>query len=267
MPIKILFFGDVVGKIGRKALKKSLPQIKKKYKPDLTVINAENLAHGAGISPKTLDEMIEAGVDFFTSGNHIWDRKAAMDIFNDPAYRKAVIRPANYPPGVPGEEWQIVNMGSYQILMINLMGRIFMPEDFDCPFRKFDEIIKKAGKKANAVIVDFHAEATSEKVAFGWYADGRASAILGTHTHIPTADYTILPEGTAYITDVGMVGAKESVIGVKKEPILKTFLTQMKTSFDLPETGECKVEAVYLEINPKNEKAEKIKPIQEEIII
>ncbi len=246
--MKILFFGDIIGKIGRKAIKQILPELKEEYQPDLILANGENLAHGVGITEKVLSELKEVGVDLFTSGNHIFDKAEAASLLE--AKDPLVLRPANYPPTVPGCGFKLVEVGSKSVLVISLMGRVFIRENFDCPFRKIDEILSGVkAKNLAGIIVDFHGEATSEKIAFGWYVDGRVSAVLGTHTHVPTADIKILPQGTAYITDVGMVGAVDSVIGDKKEPIIKSFLDQTSFSLDIPEEGEVEVDAVFLEIS------------------
>lgn len=266
MSIKILFFGDIVGKPGRKAVAKVLPELKKKLEPDLTIANAENLAHGIGVTKKTLDEMQKIGVDLLTSGNHIWKKEEIYEIFQEPDI--PLIRPANYPPNSPGHGQKLLNIGAKSILVINLNGRVFMDEQLDCPFRKLDDILKEY-KNTNlaAILVDFHAEATSEKVAMGWYADGRVSAVLGTHTHIPTADITILPRGTGYVTDVGMVGVKESVIGVDKDIIIQKFLTQRPVAHAIPDKNLCLVNSVFLEINLNNKKTTKIKRIDQEVEI
>jgi len=266
MNLKIIFFGDVSGKIGRRAVTKILPQLRKKYDPDLVLANAENLAHGLGITAKTLNEMVESGVDFFTSGDHVFDKKEAIEILE----RKdsPLLRPANYPQNVPGAGAKLLEVGTKHVLVINLLGRVFFKNQYDCPFRKADEILEEYKNiNLSAIIVDFHAEATSEKNGLARYLDGRVSAVLGTHTHIGTDDLDILPGGTAFITDVGMVGAKDSIIGVGKEGILKTFLTQIPEMHEMPEDGVCIVNAVYLEINPKTKKAVKIKKIKEEIEI
>jgi len=247
--MKILFFGDVVGKIGRKAIVKILPELKKEYEPDLIIANGENIAHGVGVTEKTLQELINAGVEVFTSGNHIFDKPEADQILANQAIK--IVRPANYPPMVAGKEYLTVSVGSREVLIINLLGRVFMRENFDCPFRKIDQILEATKSlKPSAVIVDFHAEATSEKVALGWYLDGRVSAVLGTHTHVPTADAKLLPQKTAYVSDVGMVGATDSVIGVKKEPIIANFLQQTGATMDIPEEGETQVNAVMIEVDP-----------------
>jgi len=251
--MKILFFGDIIGKIGRNGLKQILPELKKEYEPDLVIANAENLAHGLGVSPKILQEMIDSGIDFFTSGNHVLSKPEAEKLLNAP--NSVLIRPANYIGDFPGAGYKVIEVGSKSVLIINLMGRVFIKDNFDCPFHKIDEILAKfENSNLAAIIVDFHAEATSEKVAFGWYVDGRVSAVLGTHTHVPTADLRILPQGTAYISDVGMVGATDSVIGDKKEPIIQSFLAGTGPSIEIPEEGEVTVNGVFLEIDAHSKK-------------
>lgn len=266
MTLKILFFGDIVGKPGRHAIAKILPKLKKELKPDLTIANAENLAHGIGVTKKTLDEGIKSGIDFYTSGNHIWKKEEIYEIFQDADI--PLIRPANYPPNSPGHGQKVLNIGAKSILVINLNGRVFMEEQLDCPFRKLDDILKEyKNTDLSAILVDFHAEATSEKVAMGWYADGRVSAVIGTHTHIPTADASIFPQGTGYVTDVGMAGVKESVIGVDKDIIIQKFLTQRPSAHKIPDKNICVVNSVFLEINPNNKKTTKIKRIDQEVEI
>lgn len=263
MNIKILMFGDVVGAIGRKAITETLPQLKKELKPDLIIANAENLAHGKGATKKTLDELTKAGVDFFTSGDHAFDKKEIFSILENK--EAIIIRPANYPPLALGSGYKIIEAGARKILVVNLIGRVFVKADYDCPFRKIDEILKETEKeKPNAVIIDFHTEATSEIRAFGFYVDGRASAVIGTHTHVPTADAQILPNGTAYLSDVGMAGAKNSILGIDKENVIKNFLTQMPIEHEIPETGKAIVNGVFLEIDSKTKKAKKIKRIDKE---
>lgn len=262
--IKILFFGDVVGKIGRQALKKIIPQLKKKLAPDFIIANAENLAHGIGITAKTLQEVREAGVDFFTSGNHIWKKEEANEILEKD---KDIIRPANYAKK-SGRGWQLVKIKNYSLLLINLMGRTFIEEELKNPFQIVEEILAaNQDKKLAGVIVDFHAEATSDKIAMGWHLAGRVSAVIGTHTHIPTADAKILPQGTAYVTDIGMVGATDSVLGVVKENILAKFVKETAKVHEIPEKGNCLVNAVLITINPKTGQAINIKRIDKEIII
>jgi metallophosphoesterase (TIGR00282 family) len=260
----ILFFGDIIGKIGRQAIKKILPELKKKYEPDLVIANAENIAHGLGVTEKTINEMVESGIDVFTSGNHIWDKEEVLEILKK--NKIILLRPANYPPGAPGVGHKLLEIGTKKLLVVNLIGRVFFREQFDCPFRKIDEILEEyKNEKLNGIVIDFHAEATSEKVALGWHTDGRVSAVIGTHTHVPTADPKILPEGTAHITDAGMVGAKDSIIGDDKTNILKRFLTQIPYPLEVPEEGICQVNAMLLEIDTKTGKAKSIKRIDEEV--
>lgn len=263
-PIKILVFGDINGKIGRQAMIKTLPKLKKKYKPNLIIANCENLAHGFGITSKTLNEMTSAGINYFTSGNHIFDKPQAKEIFNDP--NCPVIRPANYKKRVWGVGEKVIKIGQNSILMVNLMGKVFTHPDFTNPFKSVSAIIKKhSQEKLAAILVDFHAEATSEKMAMGYYLDGQASAVWGTHTHIQTADEKILDQGTGYITDLGMVGDANGVIGVDKDNVIKHFLHDEQVGKDLKmnDTGKAIINGVYLEINPKNRKTIKIKRINQ----
>src|SRR3989344_6189356 len=264
--MKILFFGDVVGKIGRQGLKAILPELKKIYQPDLVIANGENLAHGAGITKKIYQEVIAAGVDLLTSGNHVLSKPEAAEVLSAPDTK--LLRPANYPLNFPGLGFKIIEVGSKRLLVINLLGQVFMKEDTENPFKKIDEILNEVKlEKLNGIIVDFHAEATSEKVAFGWYVDGRVSAVVGTHTHVPTADAKILPGGTAYLTDVGLVGASVSVIGDKIEPIINSFLTGAAPKIEIPEEGEVTVNAVFLEIDNKNGKVKTFLPLDKKIKI
>jgi len=258
--MKILFIGDIVGRSGRETVKKALPKIKEDQMPDLIIANGENLAHGRGLTPETIEEMKQAGIDFFTSGNHIYNNKAAIEKLNDKSF--PVIRPANFPPGSPGRGYHIYETAKMQkIAIINLHGRVFITENYDCPFRKADEILEEIkGDQPNAIIIDFHAEATSEKIAFAKYLDGRVGAIVGTHTHVPTADAQIFESKTAYITDVGMVGASDSVIGAKKEDIINSFLTQMPFKYDIAD-GPSTFNAVLIELNDSNGMATEITPI------
>jgi metallophosphoesterase (TIGR00282 family) len=266
MSLKVLIFGDICGKIGRKAIAKIMPELKKKYDPDLTIANVENLAHGKGTTIKTMEEMIEAGIDLFTSGDHAFDKSEVIEIFEQK--NCPLIRPANFPPGVPGKGEKMLEIGTKKVLVVNLIGRVFMKSQYDCPFREMDEILKRyENENLSAIIVDMHGEATSEKNALGLYLDGKVSAVLGTHTHIGTDDYKILPQGTAFVTDIGMVGASDSVLGVDKENILKNFLTQIPQTHEIPEEGMCVIDAIYLEINNKNSKAIKIEKIKEEVKI
>jgi len=255
--LKILFIGDIVGKIGRKAVAKILPALKQSLKPDLVIANAENLAHGKGLTESTLKEMMVAGIDWFTNGDHAFDNNPELYQTNLP-----ILRPANYAADVPGKGYNLIDIAGHKVLLINLIGRVFMPLNYDCPFRKFTEILTNLAKKnLSAIIVDIHAEATSEKLALGHYSDGKVSAVLGTHTHIMTADAKITEQGTAYLTDIGMVGLADGVIGVEKQGIIQSFLTQIKSPHIIPETGRAIFNAVLLTIDPKTKKAMFIKPI------
>lgn len=261
---KIIFFGDVVGKAGRLALKKYIPQIKKQYDPDLIIANGENIAHGMGITKKTLNEGLSYGVDFFTSGNHIFDRKEALEILREKDAK--IIRPANYPPKNPGQGFKVLKVRTSDVMIVNLMGRVFIKEDFDCPFRILDAILKEKENNVKTILVDFHAEATSETIAFTHYFDGRVSAVLGTHTHVPTQDFEITKKGTAKVCDIGMVGAKDSVLGFEKEAIIERFLTQTNLPFEVAEGDEVQVNAAYLEIDQSG-KIKKFEKIYETISI
>lgn len=267
MSIKILFLGDIVGRIGRNAVKETLPKLKKKYNPDLIIANAENLAHGCGVSESVLKEMIDAGIDFFTSGNHIWANKNEIEkIFSE--NKLPVIRPANYPIGAPGDGYRVIEIGTQKILIVNLIGRVFFRENFDCPFRALEKILADT-KNLNvaATIVDFHAEATSEKNTLARYFDGKISALFGTHTHVQTSDEQILPQGTAYITDAGMIGAKYSSLGVDLKNVISMFLTQIPQTWELPEHGACQVDGIFVIINTENNQAEKIERIKLDVDI
>lgn len=254
--MQILFVGDVVGRPGRTAVKHLLPQIKEKYKIDLTIINGENLSHGKGISESSIQEMEAAGVDFFTSGNHIWSKKNIIEYLDKKGSK--LIRPHNYPPGVPGTGAKVFKTkDGHHVLIINLQGTIFMPQTLNSPFHVADQILAEHKERFDAIIVDFHAEATSEKIAFKEYLDGRVTAILGTHTHIPTADAEVTAKGTAYITDVGMVGKKDSIIGIDKENIINRFLTQMPAKHEISE-GAAVFNAVLIDVDEKTSEAKQI---------
>jgi len=265
-PIKILFFGDIFGKIGRQAITKALPDLKDKYQPDFVMANAENLAHGKGVTETTIKEMQAIGIDLFTSGNHVWDKNEVYAILNKKD--SPLIRPANYPEGTPGKGEKNVKIGLNNLLVVNLVGRVFFREDFEDPFSTIEKIlVNHKNDNLSGIIVDFHAEATSEKNALGFYLDGKVSAVIGSHTHVQTADEKILAKGTAYISDLGFIGAKDSVIGLDKKIIIKNFLTQINEPGEIPENGICQINGVYLEINPKTQKAIKIQRINQEVEI
>jgi hypothetical protein len=254
--MKIIFFGDVVGQPGRQAIKEILPQWQKKYQPDFVIANGDNLAHGKGITEKSLKEILEAGVDLVTSGDHIWSKKEVTSLLENK--EMPLIRPANFSDEAPGQGYRLIELRTKKILVINLIGRVFMKQPYDNPFRKADQILED--EEANAIIVDWHAEATAEKICLGWYLDGRVSAVLGTHTHIPTADAQVLPQGTAYISDVGMVGPKDSSLGANKESAIESFLKQMPFRYEIAK-GPVEINAVLIEIDKKG-KAKKIERLQ-----
>ncbi len=270
--MKILFFGDVFGRPGRDAVERILPQLRKKYNPDVVGANVENLAHGHGISRESLGQMQEMGVDFFTSGNHIWegaDSKALLEERDLP-----LTRPANYPPGVWGKGFCKVPVATKTLLVINLMGRVFMKMNLDCPLRGADEILKRYSLKdeetneneddkefVDAIFLDFHAEATSEKKVLGFYLDGRISCMVGTHTHVPTADEQILTKGTGYISDAGMCGVRDSSIGMDKDVMIKEMLTQVPQKKEVAD-GICEIGAVLFETG-KDGLCRKVKRIRE----
>jgi len=228
--LNILFLGDIIGSPGRRAIKSLLPKVVEESAIDMVVANGENAAGGFGITENIAEELHELGVDIITSGNHIFDKKEVHRYLDS---SERLIRPANYPDVVPGVGAVVVKHNSLQldVAVINISGVVFM-EPIGCPFYTIDKELDKLPDSVKVIIVDFHAEVTSEKICMGWYLDGRVSALLGTHTHVPTADERILPQGTGYITDVGMTGPYDSVIGVKKDIALRKFLTRMPTRFD-----------------------------------
>lgn len=254
--MKIIFIGDIDGKIGRKAVAQVLPEWKKLHEPDLVMANVENIAHGKGITASTLEEVRQAGVDFFTTGNHWATKEDGLALFSDRTW--PLIRPANWPGNVPGEGWRVIEVGVTHVAIINLLGQVFIRHNCESPFHVLDKILADLDKRVKIIIVDFQAEATSEKIALAWHADGRASALLGTHTHVPTADGRLLPKGTAYITDVGMAGARDSVIGDRIEERLASFMDQLPRPHEIPEHGEAQVNAVVLDIDAKSGRATKI---------
>ena len=259
----VIMLGDIVGKPGRLALKKVMAQLRKDYNPDLVIANAENLSHGFGVSEKTLQEMQDAGVDFFTSGNHIYKRDKEIDrIFQ----KFPLIRPENLEGAKLGDSYRLVEVGVYRVLIINLIGQLFFKEKNTNQYKALDKILEEtAGLKPQVTIVDFHAEATSEKKSLGFYADGRVSLFAGTHTHIQTADAEILPKGTGYITDLGMVGVKHSSLGVDFENIIKMGLTEEKFPKVIREQGRCTINGIFAKINVETGKTTKIKLIREEV--
>lgn len=256
--MNILFIADIIGRPGRWAVSQVLPDIKKTHQIDFTIANVENAAGGFGLTKEIAKKIHSYGVDCLTSGNHIWDRKDIYPYLNEDI---RILRPVNYPPGVPGRGMGIFeSKEGHKIGVLNLQGKVYIKE-IDCPFRMADREIEKFKGQTNVIIVDVHAEATSEKVALGWYLDGKVSAVLGSHTHVQTADETVLPHGTAYITDAGMTGAHDSVIGITKEDAIARFLTQIPRRFTLGKK-DVKFSGVLVKINPDTGKASGIDRIK-----
>jgi metallophosphoesterase (TIGR00282 family) len=242
--MKILFIGDIFGQPGRRIVKQALPILREEFQPDLILANGENAAAGFGITPALVEELLDQGIAVLTSGNHIWDRRETAPYLADHADGR-LLRPANYPAGAPGRGLYLgKTQGGVEYAVMNLQGRVFMAS-LDCPFRTADRLLESIPPSAKIRIVDMHAEATSEKQAMGWYLDGRVTAVLGTHTHIPTADEAVLPGGTAYITDLGMTGPYDSVIGIEKQAVIKKFLDQMPARFEVA-TGDVRLCAVLI---------------------
>lgn len=243
--MRILFVGDIIGRGGRRVLRENLAAVQSEHRIDFTIVNVENAAGGFGTTAAISQGILNLGVDVLTSGNHVWDQK---EIFDYLEREPRLLRPGNYPPRLPGRYlWLGDSRCGVRVAVLNLQGRVFMPLT-DCPFRLIEEVLERIGRETRVVVVDFHAEATSEKMAFGWFVDGKVSAVVGTHTHVPTADVRILPGGTAYVTDVGMTGPYESVIGMKVEESLSRFLTGIHARFE-PATGNPRFSAVVLDID------------------
>jgi len=256
--MNILFIGDIVGRTGRDILKTQLATIVQEKKIDFVIANGENSAHGSGITENIIQEISNAGVNVITSGNHIFKKKEAIDLVSKNNHN--LIIPANYPEKVKGNRVIEKNINGQQIVVINLMGRVFMKEGLDSPFQKLDELLTKI-PKSSIIVVDFHGEVTSEKRAFGFYADGKVTAVIGSHTHVQTSDSEILPKGTAYITDAGMTGSVNSILGDKKEPIIDSFLTGLPFKLE-PEDHPAKLEGVIIDINESTLKARNIETIR-----
>ena len=231
--MNLLFIGDVVGLPGRRVIASQLPALRQRFKLDLVVANGENIADGAGVTKKTASELFAAGVDVLTNGNHAWDKKEALDyITTEPR----LLRPHNYPDGTPGTGWFVATLASgHKVGILNLMGNVFMNPHLACPFAAAERVLAAKPDDVKMLFVDLHAEVTSEKMAMGWYLDGRVSAVAGTHTHVPTADERVLPRGTGYITDVGMTGCYESVIGMDIQKSLKRFVQKLPERFEVAE--------------------------------
>jgi len=256
--MRVMILGDVMGRPARRAVRDLVPALIEKEEIDLAIANAENAAGGMGVDIKSANELLSAGVQVLTSGNHIWKKKEIYPFLDDHA---SLIRPANFPAGAPGKGWCLWQRNGLRALVINLQGRVFMPNHVDDPFRCVDEILKQQGVNSRVVIVDMHAEATSEKYAMGWYLNGRASIVYGTHTHVQTADERILPAGTAYITDVGMCGPFDSVIGMEKETVIRGFITQLPRQFEVAQDNVV-LQGIVVDVDETNGQAREIRRLR-----
>ncbi|MDD5097605.1 MAG: TIGR00282 family metallophosphoesterase [Candidatus Omnitrophica bacterium] len=260
--MKILFIGDIVGAPGRKAIAKLLPLLKEELGIDFTIANAENASGGSGITSKVSEELFGSGVDVITSGDHIWKKSEIFELINQ---EERILRPLNYPSGAPGRGAKVFkSKKGVKVGVINVNGRVFM-DALECPFKATLKAYEELSKETKIILVDIHAEATSEKVALGWYLDGKVSAICGTHTHIQTADEKILPKGTAYITDVGMTGPYDSVIGRRVEDVLTRFLSSIPTKFNVAEEN-IQLHGALIEVDEKTGKACSILRIQKKLL-
>jgi len=255
--MKVLMVGDVYGEPGRAAIQKLLPRLREEHRADLAVVNVENAAGGFGITPPMTKIFLEQGVDVMTTGNHVWDKK---EIIPHIAKENLLLRPANFPEGTPGVGYISVKAGPYRVGVVNLMGRVFM-NPIDCPFRKADEIVAELRRETPIILVDMHAEATSETLALGWHLDGRVSAVVGTHRHVQTADERILPGGTAYITDLGLTGPTDGIIGVDREQIIQRFMTQMPIRFETAK-GPAALHGVVITLDPDSGRATAIQRLR-----
>lgn len=255
--MKVLFIGDIVGSIGRDTVEKYLPRLKKKFAPDVVIANGENAASGRGITHKIYQKLRQIGVDVITMGNHTWDNKDIYEFIDEAEF---LIRPANFSKDAPGKGIVHVTKNGVTLTVINLHGRVFLPP-FEDPFTIADELVEEAKKISPLIFVDFHGEATSEKIALGWHLDGKVSAVVGTHTHVQTADARIFPGGTAYITDVGMTGPYDEILGMKKESVIYKFRTNLPSRFEVPKTGREVLSGFFVEINDMTGKALKFERI------
>ncbi len=259
--MRLLFIGDVVGKPGREVLVRRLQSLREETEADLVVVNGENAAGGVGLTPAVAEDFFALGVDAITLGNHAWDKKELIPYLEG---EERIIRPANYPEGTPGRGMTVLRTPSgVAIGLINLSGRVFSLVHYDCPFRAAVRLAESIRRTTPLVLVDFHAEATSEKIALGWHLDGVVSAVIGTHTHVQTADERVLPDGTAYITDAGMTGPRNSVIGVRRELVLERFLNQRPLRFSVAEHGPQQLNGVLLTLDEASGRATEIERIAE----
>ena len=257
--VNLLFIGDIVGRPGRLAVKELLPRLRERHNVHFVIANGENSAGGSGITPKTAEEIFAAGVDIITSGDHLWDQKEVVELLQD---EKRFLRPLNYPPGTPGQGSVVAEKpGLPPVAVVNLQGRTFMPV-LENPFLSAQAEVEQLRRRTNIIFVDFHAEATSEKIALGWFLDGKVSAIVGTHTHVQTADEQILPGGTAYLTDAGFTGPHDSVLGREVEPVIRRFMTSMPQRFEVA-AGRVLLNGTVIEVDEATGKARGIARISE----
>ncbi|QJA06493.1 TIGR00282 family metallophosphoesterase [Thermosulfurimonas marina] len=257
--MRVLFLGDIVGSPGRKALRLFLPGLLEEFRPHFVIGNAENAAGGYGLTEKIAEELFALGLDLLTSGNHIWKREFLPYL----ARSERVLRPANYPEGAPGRGATVLEKDGRKLAVINLEGRVFM-RALQCPFRTAAALAEELRLETPCILVDFHAEATSEKIALSWYLDGRVSALIGTHTHVQTADARILPQGTAYLSDAGMCGLRDGVIGMDRKQALEMYLTQVPRRLEVPKKGTVKAEGVFLELEEESGRALRIETFRRE---
>lgn len=255
--MRILFIGDIVGSPGREMVHQYIPKLKEKYRPQLTIVNGENAAAGKGITEKIYKDFLKLGVQAVTMGNHTWHKKDIFEFIDEAKY---LVRPANFPKNNPGRGIIYLKVNTLEIAVINLQGRVFLDDNRN-PFNVGQALIEEAKKRTPLIFVDFHAEVTSEKQAFGWFVDGDVSAVVGTHTHTQTADERILPQGTAYITDVGMTGPYDAILGVEKETIIQRFLTNLPAKFEVDKKGSAQLNGCIIDIDEKTGQAKNIERI------
>lgn len=257
--MRLLFLGDVVGKGARQALRRRLRALRREHDVAFVVANGENAAGGKGLDPDSADELFDAGADVITTGNHVWQHSRLLPVLE---HESRILRPANFPEGNPGRGWtvQCATDGS-RVAVVNLIGRVFMGS-YDCPFRAADRILGEIGREADLILVDMHGETTSEKVAMGWHLAGRVAGVVGSHTHVQTADQRILPGGTAYLTDAGMCGPQDSVIGMRREEVLRRFMTQMPVRFEVAK-GPILLQGALMDVDPGTGRAIAIERVQE----
>jgi len=258
--MRFLFIGDIVGRPGREALAELLPRLRTRHEPDLVIANVENAASGFGITDSVAAEIRAAGVDVMTGGNHLWDKKGSEEYI---AREPDLVRPANYPESTPGATYVRKAVGSTAVIVLSLQGQVFMPPN-DNPFHCLDALLEDLEDMADVFLVDFHGEATSEKQALAWYADGRVSALVGTHTHVPTADERILPKGTAYVSDLGMTGPYDSIIGMRQDSVLRRFLTGMPSRFEVAK-GDARVSGLLVDVDAATGRATAVQRIHERL--